>query len=98
MGPTRCSFTCRISSFTVSGQRFFTVLSLDISNIYAKTKGNAKKLILTLRAIMISQEVDLVAGDFNGTAWRHRGQDNFSTNDEAFMDSILPTPLVPTPP
>ena len=27
-------------------------------------------LILTLRAIMISQEVDFVAGDFNGTAWR----------------------------
>ena len=33
-------------------------------------KGISKKLILTLRAIMISQEVDLVEGDFNGTAWR----------------------------
>ena len=32
----------------------------------------AKKLILTLRTIMISQEVDLVSGDFNGTAWRYR--------------------------
>ena len=52
----------------VSGQKFFTVLSLHISNIYAKKKGIAKKLILTLRAIMTSQEVDLVAGDFNGTA------------------------------
>ena len=56
----------------VSGQKYFTVLSLHISNIYAKKKGIAKKLILTLRAIMISQEVDLVAGDFNGTAWRYR--------------------------
>ena len=52
----------------VSGQEYFTVLSLHISNIYAKKKGIAKKLILTLRAIMISQEVDLVAGDFNGSA------------------------------
>ena len=52
----------------VSGQVTFTVLSLHISNIYAKKKGIAKKLIQTLRAIMISQEVDLVAGDFNGTA------------------------------
>ena len=42
----------------VSGQKYFTVLSLRISNIYAKKKGIAKKLILTLRAIMISQEVD----------------------------------------
>ena len=33
---------------------------------------------------MISQEVDLVAGDFNGTAWRFRSRDNLSTTDEAF--------------
>ena len=37
-----------------------------------KKKGIAKKLIQTFRAIMISQEVDLVAGDFNVTAWRCR--------------------------
>ena len=80
----------------VSGQKYFTVLSLHISNIYAKKKGIAKKLILTLRAIMISQEVDLVAGDFNGTPWRYRGKDNLRTIDEAFLDSILPTP--PGPP
>ena len=73
------------------------MLSLHISNIYAKKKGITKKLILTLRAIMISQEVDLVAGDFNGTAWRHCGEDNLSTIDEAIMDSILPTPPGPTP-
>ena len=66
-----------------SGQKFFTVLSLHVSNIYAKKKGIAKKLILTLRASMISEEVDLVAGDFNGTAWRCRSRDNLST----------PTPL-----
>ena len=76
----------------VSGQKFFTVLFLHISNIHAKKKGIAKKLIQTLCANMISQEVDLVAGDFNGTAWRYRGKDNLSTIDEAFMDSILPTP------
>ena len=80
-----------------SGQKFFTVLSLHISNIYAKKKGIAKKLILTLRAIMISQEVDLVAGDFNGTAWRCRNKDNISTFDEAFSDCALLTPPGPTP-
>ena len=52
----------------LSGQKTCTVLSLHISSIYAKKKGITKKLILTLRAIMISQQVDLVAGDFNGTA------------------------------
>ena len=72
------------------------MFSLRIRNIYGKKKGIAKKLILTLRAILISQEVDVVASDFNGTAWRHRGQDNLSTIDEAFMDIILPTPPGPT--
>ena len=66
--------------------------SLHIRNIYAKKKGIARKLILNLRAIMISQEVDLVAGDFNGTAWRCRSRENLSTIDEAFTDCALPTP------
>ena len=65
----------------VSGQKLFTVLSLHISNIYATKKGIAKKIIQTLRAVMISQEVDLVAGDFFGTAWRCRSRDNLSTID-----------------
>ena len=79
----------------VSRQKYFTVLSLHTSNIYSKKKGIAKKLILNLRAIMISQEVDLVADDFNGTAWRCRSKDNLSTIDEAFVDSILPAPRGP---
>ena len=81
----------------VSGQKIFTVLSLHISNINAKKKGIAKKLIQTLRAIMISEEVCLVAGDFNGTAWRCRSRDNLSTIDEAFADCALPTPPGLTP-
>ena len=43
----------------VSGQKSCTVLSLHFSKVYAK------KLILTLRGTMISQEDDMVAGDFN---------------------------------
>ena len=72
----------------VSGQKFFTVLSLHISNIHAKQKGIAKKLILTLRAIMISQQ----ACEFNGTAWQCRSRNNLSTIDEAFTVCALPTP------
>ena len=45
---------------------------------------------------MISQEVDLVAGDFIGTAWRYRSKDNLSTIDEAFTDSTLSTTPGPT--
>ena len=62
-----------------------------------RKKGIAKKVIQTIRAIMISQDNDLVACDFNGTAWRCRRRDNLSTIDEVFSDGALPTPLGPTP-
>ena len=38
---------------------------------------------LRTRAIIISQEVDLLVGDL--PAWRHRGKDNLSTTDEALV-------------
>ena len=37
----------------LSGQKTFTVLSLHVSNIYAKKRGIGKKLILTIRAVML---------------------------------------------
>ena len=79
------------------GQKTFTVLSLHVNNIYAKKPSLAKKLILTIRAIMIGQHIDLVAGDFFGTAWRCSNRDNISTIDEAFADCALPTPPGPAP-
>ena len=81
----------------LSGQETFTVLSLRISNIHAKKRGIAKKLILTIRAVMIGQQIDVVAGDFNGTPWRCSNRDHISTIDEAFADCALPTPPGPTP-
>ena len=41
--------TCLISSIASERQKYFAVLSLHISNMYANKKGIAKKLILTLR-------------------------------------------------
>ena len=45
---------------------------------------------------MTSQDIDLVAGDFNGTAWRCSNRDNISTIDVAFADCALQTPPGPT--
>ena len=60
-----------------------------------KKRRIAKKLILTIRAIMIGQRIDLVAGDFNGTAWRCSNRNNSSTIEEAFADCALPAPRGP---
>ena len=81
----------------ISGQKTWTVLSLHISNIFDKKRCIAKKLTFTIRAIMIGQHIDLVAGDFNGTAWRCSNRNNISTIQEAFADCALPTPPGPTP-
>ena len=83
MGYGRGAFTCLFSS--TSTQR------------HARNWCIAKKLILTIRAIMIGQHIDLVAGDFNGTAWRCSNRDNLSTMDEAFADCALPAPPGPAP-
>ena len=80
-----------------SGQKVFTVLSLHTNNVFAKKRGIAKKIIQAVRALMISQNIDLVAGDFNGAAWRCRSRDNLSTIDEVFSDCALPSPPGPPP-
>ena len=54
-------------------------------------KCNGKKIIQTICALMISQNIDLLVGDFNGTGWRCRSRDNISTIDEVFSDCALPT-------
>ena len=73
-----------------AAQITFTVLSVHINNIYAKKHG--KKLILTVRALMLDEHVDLVAGEFNGAAWRCSSRNNISTIDGAFADCALPSP------
>ena len=56
-----------------------------------------KKLILTIRAVMLDEKVDLVAGDFNGAAWRRDNKNKISIIEEAFADCALPMPPGPTP-
>ena len=90
---TRCSFTCLfLSSWPVDRS---SLMSLHYQQHLHQEERHHLKLIHILCAIMISQEVDLVAGDFNGTAWRCRSRDNLSTIDEAFADCALPTPTAP---
>ena len=75
-------------------------LSLHINNNYARKRGIGKKLLLTIRAMMLEEHVDLVAADFNGAALRRSiGNSRQPTNiiEEAFADTYLPMPPGPTP-
>ena len=97
MGYARYTFSCIISSPTIQRPGdLHGVVSTHKPHLRQK-RGIAKKLILTIRAVMIGQQIDVVAGDFNGAAWRCSNRDNISTIDEAFSDCALPAPPGPTP-
>ena len=83
-----------------SGRHYFTMVSLHIKNTHAKKRRIAKHLLLAVRTVMHQQQVDLVAGDFNGAAWRRQsGSDSrsISSIEEAFVNTSLPLPPGPTP-
>ena len=77
----------------LSGQKSFTGMSLHISNNCAKKRGIGKKLLLTIRAVMLEEKVDLVTIDFNGAAWRRTiCASTLSIIEEAVADCDLPLP------
>ena len=47
-----------------NSKSFFTMMSLHI-NHFVKKRGIGKKLLLTVRTVMLQEHVDMVAGDFN---------------------------------
>ena len=91
MGHARFSFTCLISSITSERTgNLYSVLSSYQQHLRHKER-HRQEAHSHSSCIMISQEVALVAGDFNGTPWRCRSRNNLSTVDEAFTDCVLPT-------
>ena len=65
-----------------------------------KKRGIGKKLLLTIRATVQEEHMDLVAGDFNGAAWRQSNGNNSqptSISEEAFADTDFPMPPGPPP-
>ena len=81
-------------------QVVLTMMSPHINNLFAKKRGIGKNLLLTVRTLMCREQLDMVTGDFNGAAWRRQsGSDPrpISTIEEAFANTSLPIPPVPTP-
>ena len=59
-----------------NGKSYFTMVSLHINNQDAKKRGIAKNLLPAVRTVLHEEQVDRVAGDFNGAAWRRRSGDD----------------------
>ena len=54
----------------------------------SKKRCIARKLIFTIRAVLLCEHVDLVAGHFDGTAWRCSNRNNISTMEEALRTAL----------
>ena len=74
-------------------------MPLHINNHFAKKRGIGKNILKkTVRTIMLQEQVDMVAGDFNGAAGRRQsGSDPrpISIIEEAFVNTNLPVPPGP---
>ena len=88
MGATRRSFTCFLSSCFSQWSEVLNCI-ITTHQQYLFQENITKKINRTLRAIMIYQDVVLVAGDFNGTAWRCCSRDNLSTVAEVVAHCAL---------
>ena len=63
---------------------------------FTKKREIEKKLLPAVRAGMLQEQLDILAGDFNGAAWRRRSggdQRRDGTIEEAFASTNLPIPL-----
>ena len=94
-GDTRCY----LKSFFSTATSWFTFLLCDVvalNNNCAKKLGIGKKPPLTVRASDARRAGGLVAGDFNGAAWRRTtNANNLSILEDAFADRDLPMPPAP---
>ena len=45
-----------------NGKSYFNVMSLHINDHLAKKRGIGKNLLLTVRTVMLQEQVDMVAG------------------------------------
>ena len=84
-GLARCSFTCLISSSRSQWSEVLYCIVPAYQQQLRHENGIAKKIIQTIRALLISQNNHLVAGDFSGTAWRCRSRDTPELSIKYFL-------------
>ena len=97
MGSARCSFTCLISSCRSQRSKVLCCVVATYQQHLRQEERHHQEAHSHSSCHKDFSKVDLVAGEFNGTAWRCSNRDNISATDEAFTDCALPTATGSTP-
>ena len=80
LGFTKCCVTCSFSACCSQWPNSLHCSIITHQQCHRQEKrGIAKKIIQAVRSLMISQGIDLVAGDFSVAAWRCHSRDNLSS-------------------
>ena len=77
------------------GKSSFTMMSLHCDNAVAKKRSVALNALLAVRPAITQEDVDMVAGDFNGATWRRKSgpeQQYDRTPEEASTNAKLLVP------
>ena len=96
MGTTSRHLPCLVPGDTAKWQVLFYHGVAPHPQHTGPKRGIAKILLLAVRTVMLQEQVDMVAGDFNGAAWRPQsGSDPrpVSIVEEAFVNTNLLVPL-----
>ena len=64
-------------------------MSLHVNNQYAKERGIGKNLSVAVRIVVLQEQVDMLAGDFNGAAWRRQSGNEQRRNST--IEQAVPT-------
>ena len=83
-----------------NGEPNFTMMSLHITYHCAKRRGIAKNVLCAVHTVICQEQIDMVAGDFNGAAWRKKNGDDQqrdSSIEEAVANTNVPIPHGPSP-
>ena len=84
-----------MSRFTLTpkrGRSTYTVISAHLCNSAARRLDVVKQLLSQLSKVAEENDADIIAGDFNSSAYRERGRERRSSIDEAWSQTLLVPP------
>ena len=74
------------------GNSTYTAVSAYLSNTTAKRRDVAKQLLGQLRKVAVEHDADIIAVDFNSSAYRDRGKVGVSLIEGTWEKTLLTPP------
>ena len=91
-GLTHLMVRLMIRRIPKQGKRTYTPSTVHVLNTTAKRRGIAKMLLAQFKEIAAVNDVHIIKGDFNASAYRERGKAKLNSIEEAWKTTLLSPP------